>query len=69
MDDDTECFLAKQRVKLSSPEARAVLSQCVQDGVCDIGTAGHTQRLQAVATPANCDEALVCDLLLRERRV
>lgn len=53
---------------VNSPEARTVLSEGVQDGVCDIGTARHTQGLQAVTTPANCDEALVCDLLLTEKR-
>lgn len=47
-----------------SPETRAVLSQGVQDGVRDVGTTRHAQRLQAVAASADCDEPLVCDLLL-----
>lgn len=47
-----------------SPETRAVLSQGVQDGVRDVGTTRHAQRLQAVAAPADCDQSLVCDLLL-----
>lgn len=47
-----------------SPETRAVLSQSVQDGVRDVGTTRHAQRLQAVAAPADRDESLVCDLLL-----
>lgn len=53
--------------RVDSPEARAVLSQGVQDGVCDVGTARHTKRLQAVTTSANCNEAFVCDLLLTEK--
>lgn len=47
-----------------SPETRTVLSQGVQDGVRDVGTTRHAQRLQAVAAPADRDESLVCDLLL-----
>lgn len=47
-----------------SPETRAVLSQGVQDGVRDVGTTRHAQRLQAVAAPADRDQSLVCDLLL-----
>lgn len=47
-----------------SPETRTVLSQGVQDGIRDVGTTRHTQRLQAVAAPADRDESLVCDLLL-----
>ena len=59
--------MSKDEAYVHSPEARTVLSQGVQDGVCDVGTARHTQRLQAVTTSANRDEALVCDLLLTER--
>jgi len=51
---------------VNSPEARAVLAQGVQDGVGDVAAARHTKRLQAVTTPADCDEALICDLLLTE---
>lgn len=47
-----------------SPETRAVLTQGVQDGVRDVGTTRHAQRLQAVAAPADRDQSLVCDLLL-----
>lgn len=47
-----------------SPETRAVLSQGVQDGVRDVGTTRHAQRLQAVAAPADRDQPLVRDLLL-----
>lgn len=64
---ETFKWLLQEWVCVNSPEARAVLSQGVQDGVRDIGTARHTQRLQAVATPANCDETLICDLLLKDR--
>ena len=47
-----------------SPEPRAVLTQCMEDGVGDVGTAGHAQRLEVVTATADCDETLVCDLLL-----
>lgn len=50
------------------PESRAVLSQGVQDGICDVGTARHAQRLQTVTTPANDDESLICDLLFTQRQ-
>lgn len=53
---------------ISVPESRAVLSQGVQDGICDVGTARHTQRLQTVTTPANDDESLICDLLFTQRQ-
>lgn len=48
---------------MNLPEARTVLSQGVQDGVRDVGTARHTQRLQTVTPPTNGDESLICDLL------
>jgi len=44
---------------------RTVLSQRVEDGVGDVGTAGHAQGLEAVTTAADGDETLICDLLLR----
>ena len=47
------------------PEAWAVLAQCVEDGVCDVCTARHTQGLQTVASSTDCDQAFVCDLLLK----
>lgn len=50
------------------PESRTILSQGVQDGICDVGTARHAQGLQAVTTPANGDESLVCDLLFTQRQ-
>ena len=49
------------------PEAGTVLSQSVQYGVGDVGTARHTEGLQAMTTPTDSDEAFVSDLLLRER--
>ena len=49
---------------MGSPEPRAVLTQRMEDGVGDVGAAGHAQGLEAVAATADCDEALVCDLLL-----
>lgn len=51
---------------INLPETGTILSQGVQDGICDVGTARHTQRLQAVTTPANGDESLVCDLLFTQ---
>lgn len=53
---------------INLPESRTILSQGVQDGVCDVGTARHTQRLQMVTTPANGDESLICDLLFTQRQ-
>lgn len=53
---------------MDSPESRTILSQGVQDGVCDVGTARDTQRLQTVAAPANGDEPLICDLLFTQRQ-
>lgn len=50
------------------PELRTVLSQAVQDSICDVGAARHTQRLQTVTTPANGDESLICDLLFTQRQ-
>lgn len=50
------------------PEAGAVLAQGVQDGVCNVGTTRHAQRLQAVATSTNRDEAFICDLLLKNKQ-
>lgn len=47
---------------------RTVLPQSVEDGVGDIGTAGHAQGLEAVTTTADGDEALICDLLLHGGR-
>lgn len=53
---------------IDSPESMTILSQGVQDGICDVGTARHAQRLQAVTTPANGDESLICDLLFTQRK-
>lgn len=53
---------------VDSPESRTVLSQGVQDGICDVSTARHTERLQTVTTPTNCDESLICDLLFTHRQ-
>lgn len=53
---------------INLPESRTILSQGVQDGICDVGTARHAQRLQTVTTPANGDESLICDLLLTQRQ-
>lgn len=47
----------------NSPEARAVLSQGVEDGVGDVGAARSTQGLQLVAAPADGDQPIICDLL------
>ena len=52
------------RVRFGSPEPRAVLTQCMEDGVGDVGTARNAQGLEAVTATADCDETLVCDLLL-----
>lgn len=47
----------------NSPEAWAVLSQGVEDGVSDVGAARSTQGLQLVAAPADGDEPVIRDLL------
>lgn len=47
----------------NSPEAWAVLSQGVEDGVGDVGASRSTQGLQLVAAPADGDEPVIRDLL------
>lgn len=43
-------------------EPRAVLSQGVQDGICNVAAARGTQRLQLVASSAYCNETIICYL-------
>lgn len=50
------------------PEPGAVLSQCIKNGVCDVGAAGGAEGLQLVASTANRDEAVIRYLLLGQRQ-
>lgn len=47
-----------------TPEARAVLAQGIENSVCDVCTARHTQRLQPMAPATDGYETFICDLLL-----
>lgn len=44
-------------------EPGTVESHCSEGGVGDVAAAGHAQDLQLVASPAQTDQAVVCDLL------
>jgi len=46
------------------PETRAVLAQGIENRICDVCTARHTQRLQPMAPATDGNKTFICDLLL-----
>lgn len=48
-------------------EPGTVESHCSEGGIGDVAAAGHAQDLQLVASPAQADQAVVCDLLSSRR--
>lgn len=46
------------------PETGAVLAQGIENSICDVCTARHTQRLQPMAPTTDGYKTFICDLLL-----